>query len=123
MKLWYDRNSKDPTYFIQKGYRNGKKTTTKNIARIGKHSELFKITDDPLAYAKEQVAKYNEEEKYDGYYAVATNLDDPAQEIIRIRSQRYKIEDCFRVRKAPSDHRAGQYQTPRPPIPSGRFPI
>ena len=49
MKLWYDRKSKDPTYFIQLGVRNGKKTTTKNIARIGKHSELLKITDDPLA--------------------------------------------------------------------------
>ncbi len=43
------------------GVRNGKKTTTKNVARIGKHSELLKITDDPLAYAKEQVKKYNEE--------------------------------------------------------------
>lgn len=63
MKLWYDKKSKDPSYFVQKGYRNGKKTTTKNIARIGKHSELLKITDDPFAYAKEQVAKYNNEEK------------------------------------------------------------
>ena len=61
MKLWYDRKSKDPTYFVQLGVRNGKKTTTKNVARIGKHSELLKITDDPLAYAKEQVKKYNEE--------------------------------------------------------------
>lgn len=63
MKLNYDKKSKDPTYFVQKGYRNGSKTTTKNIARIGKHSELLKITDDPLAYAKEQVVKYNDEEK------------------------------------------------------------
>jgi hypothetical protein len=63
MKLNYDKKSKDPTYFVQKGYRNGKKTTTKNIARIGKHSELLKITDDPLAYAKKQVEKYNDEEK------------------------------------------------------------
>lgn len=63
MKLNYDKKSKDPTYFIQKGYRNGNKTTTKNIARIGKHSELLKITDDPLTYAIEQVAKYNDEEK------------------------------------------------------------
>ena len=61
MKLWFDRKSKDPTYFVQLGVRNGKKTTTKNVARIGKHSELLKITDDPLAYAKEQVKKYNEE--------------------------------------------------------------
>ena len=61
MKLNYDRKSKDPTYFIQMGVRIGKKTTTKNVARIGKHSELLKITDDPLSYAKEQVKKYNEE--------------------------------------------------------------
>lgn len=63
MKLWYDRKSKDPTYFVQLGIRNGKKTTTKNIARIGRHSELLKITGDPLSYAKEQVKKYNEEAK------------------------------------------------------------
>ena len=63
MKLWYDRKSKDPTYFVQLGIRNGKKTTTKNIARIGRHSDLLKITDDPLSYAKEQVIKYNEETK------------------------------------------------------------
>lgn len=63
VKLWYDRKSKDPTYFVQLGIRNGKKTTTKNIARIGRHSELLGITDDPLSYAREQVAKYNEEAK------------------------------------------------------------
>lgn len=63
MKLYYDKKSKDPTYFIQMGFRNGKKTTTKNVKRIGKHSELLKISSDPLAYAKEQVRKYNEEYK------------------------------------------------------------
>ena len=63
MKLNYDKKSKDPTYFIQQGVRNGKKVTTKNVKRIGKHSELLTITDDPLAYAKEQVAKYNQEYK------------------------------------------------------------
>ena len=61
MKLNYDRKSKDPTYFIQHGFRIGKKTTTRNVVRLGKHSELLKITDDPLGYAKEQVAKYNAE--------------------------------------------------------------
>ena len=63
MKLYYDRKSKDPTYFIQMGFRNGKKTSTRNVKRIGKHSELLAITDDPLSYAIEQVAKYNEEIK------------------------------------------------------------
>ena len=48
MKLNYDRKSKDPTYFIQQGIRNGKKVTTNNVKRIGKHSELLAITSDPL---------------------------------------------------------------------------
>ena len=41
----------------------------------------------------------DEEEKYDGYYAVATNLDDPAKDILAISAKRYKIEDCFRIMK------------------------
>ena len=63
MKLYYDKRAKDPIYYVQQGFRNGKKTTTKNVARIGKHSELLKVTDDPLAYAKKQIAKYNDEMK------------------------------------------------------------
>lgn len=74
MKLNYDKKSKDPTYFIQKGFRIGSKTTTKNIARIGKHSELLMITDDPLAYAREQVAKYNREEK-EGRVSMEVKID------------------------------------------------
>lgn len=63
MKLYYDKRSKNPTYFIQQGIRNGKKTTTRNIKIIGKHNDLLKITDDPLEYAKQEVAKFNKEYK------------------------------------------------------------
>ena len=61
MKLYYDKRLKDPTYYIQQGFRNGKKTTTKNIKRLGKHSELLLITDNPLEHAKNEVKKMNEE--------------------------------------------------------------
>lgn len=61
MKLYYDKRLKDPTYYIQQGFRNGKKTTTKNIKRLGKHSELLLITNNPLEYAKNEVKKMNEE--------------------------------------------------------------
>lgn len=61
MKLYYDKRLKDPTYYIQQGFRNGKKTTTKNIKKLGKHSELLLITDNPLEYAKNEVKKMNEE--------------------------------------------------------------
>ncbi|MCR5233042.1 MAG: transposase, partial [Lachnospiraceae bacterium] len=41
-----------------------------------------------------------EEEKYDGFYAVCTNLDDMGvDEIIRINKKRWEIEECFRIMK------------------------
>ena len=43
--------------------------------------------------------KIAEEEKYDGYYAVATNLEDRAEDILAIAHKRYQIEDCFRIMK------------------------
>ena len=61
MKLYYDKRLADPTYYAQQGIRNGKKTTTKNVKKFGKHSELLKITDDPLTYVKEEIKKMNEE--------------------------------------------------------------
>jgi transposase len=41
----------------------------------------------------------DKEEMYDGYYAVATNLEDDAKSILEINNNRYKIEDCFRILK------------------------
>ena len=61
MKLFYNKKSKDPTYYAQQGFRNGKKTSTRNVKNFGKHSELLKITDDPLAYVQEEIRKMNEE--------------------------------------------------------------
>lgn len=61
MKLYFDKRLKDPTYYGQQGFRNGKKVTSKNIIKFGKHSELLKITDDPEAYVREEIRKWNEE--------------------------------------------------------------
>lgn len=41
----------------------------------------------------------SEEEKYDGFYAVSTNLEDEAQEIVKINQRRWEIEECFRIIK------------------------
>lgn len=61
MKIYFDKRLKDPTYYGQQGFRNGKKVTSKNIMNFGKHSELLKITDDPEAYVREEIRKWNEE--------------------------------------------------------------
>ena len=74
MKLYYDKKSANPTYFIQQGIRNGKKTTTKNVKKIGRHAELLSITEDPLEYAKQQVALFNKEYK-EGKIDLAVKFD------------------------------------------------
>ena len=43
MKLWFDKRLSDPTYYVQIGVRNGKKVTSKNIAKIGKHSGVRQL--------------------------------------------------------------------------------
>lgn len=62
MKLWYDKRLADPMFYGQIGIRNGKKVTSKNVKKFGKRSELLKITDDPVAYVKEQIRIINEKE-------------------------------------------------------------
>ena len=42
----------------------------------------------------------NNESKYDGYYAVCTNLEDTAEEIIKVNKNRWKIEESFRIMKS-----------------------
>ncbi|MGN0739829.1 MAG: IS1634 family transposase [Treponema sp.] len=74
MKLFYNKNAKDPTYYAQQGIRNGKKTTTRNVKNFGKHSELLKITDDPLAYVKKEIRKMNEEYRV-GHVSYDFNAD------------------------------------------------
>jgi transposase len=41
-----------------------------------------------------------EESKYDGFYAVCTNLDEDATEIAKINHQRWEVEECFRIMKS-----------------------
>ena len=39
------------------------------------------------------------EEKYDGFYAVCTNLNDNIGSIVRANKRRWEIEECFRIMK------------------------
>lgn len=44
--------------------------------------------------------KIREEEIYDGFYAVATNLEDTPEKIISINKGRWEIEESFRIMKS-----------------------
>ena len=40
------------------------------------------------------------EAAYDGFYAICTNLDEKATEIVKINRRRWEIEECFRILKS-----------------------
>lgn len=55
--------------------------------------------------AKKEIYSINtslilKEEAFDGFYAVCTNLEDNAPEIIKINHRRWEIEECFRILKS-----------------------
>jgi hypothetical protein len=53
---------------------------------------------EKMAYAID-TAKITEEERYDGFYGVCTNLEDGATKIAAINKRRWEIEECFRIMK------------------------
>ena len=106
----------------QRKIRNKQIERAKKLIRNDRVEDLKKNQNDPKRFIMKAENKKDtyiineelikEEEKYDGYYAIATNLDaiKDAKEIFEINSQRYKIEDCFRVLKTyfkarPVNHR------------------
>lgn len=72
-------------------YKKGPHDVTRFIKRTSSARSGEKVTD---RYEIDQ--NVIEEEKYDGFYAVATNLDDSAKDILEASTNRYKIEDmCY----------------------------
>ena len=85
-------------------YKKGPNDVTRFIKRNSKGKNGEKAVD---RYTLD-VDLITEEEKYDGFYAIATNLEipdhpierkDEVKGILSITAQRYKIEDCFRLLK------------------------
>lgn len=70
-----------------------------DVRRFMKRTAKTKSGEDAAVTYVIDEARIREEEKYDGYYAVATNLEDAAQDILAVSHNRYKIEDCFRIMK------------------------
>ena len=50
-----------------------------------------------LSLNLEQIKK---EEQYDGFYGVCTNLEDDAEDIIKVNQRRWEIEESFRILKS-----------------------
>lgn len=59
---------------------------------------------------REQIAA---EERFDGFNALATGLNDDPCTIIRVNSWRWEIEECFRVEKSNLDMRPVYVRAPQ----------
>lgn len=66
-----------------------------NKTNITKEGEIAE--NKILSLNTEQIEK---EEKFDGLYGVCTNLEDNAEEIIKVNQRRWEIEECFRIMKS-----------------------
>ena len=71
----------DPKRFIK----------TLNVTKDGELAEksIYTINQDVI----------DEEAKYDGLYAVCTNLEDSVEDIIKVNKRRWEIEESFRIMK------------------------
>lgn len=66
--------------------------------------DTIAVTADGEVCEKEKTSinasKISNEERFDGFYAVCTNLENtPISEIIRVNKKRWEIEECFRIMK------------------------
>lgn len=59
-----------------------------------KDGEVAEITS---SYIDQSIIE--NEEKYDGFYAVCTNLDESISSIVKANKRRWEIEQCFRIMK------------------------
>lgn len=75
--------------------RDNKDTNSLNNEEKVKYTYSYEIDNDII----------NEEEKYDGYYGITTNLNGEIEDILQISKNRWEIEENFRVLK--SDFEAG----------------
>ena len=91
---------------IEKGARKKTYSNPNDPARFVRKTA---VTDDGEAASKTQYSldeeKIDEEKKYDGYYAVCTNLvEESVRDILSISERRWEIEESFRILK--TDFRA-----------------
>lgn len=96
--------------------RDGQIARAVKMIESGESAVGKKRQNDPKRFIKtdhatkdgevaEQSASYidsaliNQEELYDGFYAVCTNLEETPENIIKVNKRRWELEECFRIMK------------------------
>ena len=85
---------------IEKGSKRKGKNQN-DPARLIKQTQLTKygeVAEDTIMEL--DFARIAQEEQYDGFYGVVTNLEDDVQDIIKVNQRRWEIEETFRIMKS-----------------------
>jgi len=101
----------------QRKIRQGQIDRAQELINSGKYKQQPKNQNDPHRFIGHEVMTdygevcskdvpfldadaIHEEERYDGFYSVCTNLENMGiDEIIKINKKRWEIEECFRIMK------------------------
>ena len=62
-KMTISKSKNNIFYYAQISVREGQKVSSHTVKKFGSHNELLKITADPKAYVKAEIAKMNQEYK------------------------------------------------------------
>ena len=81
----------------EKSINKKKQNDPKRFIKTDHSTTDGEVADKAVSYIDQSVIEY--EEKYDGFYAVCTNLDDSVSSIVNANKRRWEIEECFRIMK------------------------
>lgn len=74
-----------------------KQNDPKRFIRTDHATKDGEVAEKAVSYIDPSIIE--NEEKYDGFYAVCTNLDDDISTIVKANRRRWEIEECFRIMK------------------------
>lgn len=100
----YQRNIRDRQIerakkFVESPSKLSKKRNNdpKRFVEQGHCTADGEVADRTITFLNQE--QIDNESKYDGFYAVCTNLENDVQDIIKINKKRWEIEECFRIMK------------------------
>ena len=83
---------------------NNKKSTDRNPNSPARFLDEVRYTENGEVADNVEIVvndgRIAEEEKYDGFYAVCTTLEDDIKDIIEVNKRRWEIEESFRIIKS-----------------------
>lgn len=101
-KIKLSVNPNDFRRLIKEDVNENKKVKNNKTNNINSLNEKSETTKYYYSYSIDQ-DKVKDEEKYDGYYGITTNLTGNIEDILKISKNRWEIEESFRILKTDFD--------------------